>query len=189
MSDVRDPVEPAPGALIHADRDRELAAENWLLSAASCVKETRTAWQETGLALLRCGVTFTAVRIPATVVHAAAETDAPERVRDYLARTLDGPVFADQFSRLFYALVPASTADHPTWQGRIAPDAECLGTNSFLGVPRTGREDPERSRCHWVVPMTGPGDLCTPDAVLRLIDYGRHNQVVAQEQDDNLSTP
>ncbi|MFJ4713149.1 hypothetical protein [Streptomyces sp. NPDC088785] len=45
------------------------------------------------------------------------------------------------------------------------------------------------SRCRWMIPMSGRGDLCTPDAVLRLIDRGRPNQVVAQERDDNLATP
>ncbi|MCX5083711.1 hypothetical protein [Streptomyces sp. NBC_00401] len=171
-------------ATVHTAQERALAAEHWLLSAAPKAKAARTEWAKFGLAVLRCGGIFTAVRIHADVVYAAAGTDDPADVGDYLTHVLRGPVFADQGSRRFYALVPASTSRLPVWQGNTVPDVECLGGNSFLGVPRPGRNDPREARCHWVVPMDGPGDLCSPHAVTQLIDYGRFKRAAAERADN-----
>lgn len=184
MSDVRAPVEPSPGVLVRSARDRESASAHWLLSAAPALKEARREWAENGITVLRCGGIFTAIRISAGIMHAAAGTEDPVAVSDYLARVLRGPVFADQTSRRFYVLVPASTSKLPVWKGNTVPDVECLGGSSFLGVPRPGRDDPCETRCHWVVPMDGPGDLCSPHAVRQLIDYGRFKRAAVERADD-----
>lgn len=65
MSDLRDPVEPRPGVFVHSARDRELASVHWLLSAAPAIEEARREWAESGIAVLRCGGLFTAIRISA----------------------------------------------------------------------------------------------------------------------------
>ncbi|MFD4644798.1 hypothetical protein [Streptomyces sp. NPDC058441] len=184
MSDVRAPVEPSTGVLVHSARDRELASAHWLLSAALAIKEARREWAENGITVLRCGGLFTAIRISASIVHAAAGTEDPVAVSHYLARVLRGPVFADQASRRFYALVPASTQRLSPWHGTTVPEAECLGANCFVGVPRPGRDDPREFRCHWVVPMDGPADLCSPHAVTQLLNYGRFRLAAAESAAD-----
>lgn len=66
-----------------------------------------------------------------------------------------------------------STQRLSLWHGTTVPEAECLGTNCFIGVPHPGRDNPRNYRCHWVVPMDGPADLCSPYAVTQLLSYGR----------------
>ncbi|MFF4179746.1 hypothetical protein [Streptomyces sp. NPDC001750] len=158
---------------VHSRRDRELAVSHWLLSAAPDLGEARAQWAKTGIALLRCGGVFTAVRIEADIVQAAAGTEDPERIGVYLKRCLQGgPVFIDTSSRRYYVLVPASTQ----WVGRVVPGVECLGPGCFLGVPHPQRTEPDLSRSYWCVPMDGPGALCSPDAVSQLVAYGAYQR-------------
>ncbi|MEV6164384.1 hypothetical protein AB0L71_21090 [Streptomyces sp. NPDC052052] len=171
-------------------KDRESVVGDWLLGAAPDLDEARTEWATTGIALLRCGGAFTAVRIQADIVQAAAGTEDPERVDAFLAEALHGgPVFIDRSSRRYYALVPASTSRLPQWAGCAVPGAECLGSGCFLGVPCLQRTEPEESRCYWCVPMSGPGALCSPDAVSQLVAYGRfrraHREHLVAEADED----
>ncbi|MFF9077368.1 hypothetical protein ACF1BP_33900 [Streptomyces sp. NPDC014735] len=164
-------------ALVHSRRDRELAVSHWLLSAAPDLDEARAQWAETGIALLRCGGVFTAVRIEADIVQAAAATEDPERIGAYLEHCLQGgPVCIDTSSRRYYVLVPASTSRLPQWVGRVVPGAECLGPGCFLGVPHPQRTEPDVSRSYWCVPMDGPGALCSPYAVSQLVAYGSYQR-------------
>ncbi|MFZ3599419.1 hypothetical protein [Streptomyces sp. BH104] len=183
MNVARAPMGSQMGVRIHPGRERDLSVEHWLLSAAPVVKEATWSWAETGLAVLRCGGIFAAVRIPAPIVHAAAGADDPAHVRRFLEGGLDGPVFADQLSHCFYALVPASTARQPLWRGDRIP-AVCLGEDSFLGVPRPGRDDPGRSRSYWVVPMEAAGVLCAPEAVLALVERGQRDRAEVTADDE-----
>ncbi|GAB2961735.1 hypothetical protein GCM10023080_022610 [Streptomyces pseudoechinosporeus] len=131
-------------------------------------------WGEHGIALLRCGTLFSAVRIAEEIVHAAAGTDEAERVNAYLAAALlQGPVIHDPRRGRYYALVPASTAAR--WR---APDTDCLGRGWHLGVPRTDvtRDAPDAWRPYWSVPMPSPGELCSPGAVAQLVAMGRYRQ-------------
>ncbi|MFB7552966.1 hypothetical protein [Streptomyces sp. NPDC056154] len=97
-------------------------------------KRVRAEWDERPFALLPCGALFAAVRIPSTVVQAAAGSDDQEDVDHYLAEALmEGPVICDRYAARYYALVPASTARR--WD---VPDTVCLGKGSELGVPRPG---------------------------------------------------
>lgn len=167
------PVESQPGALVHTRADRNLAAGHWLLSAAEDMQRARNEWADSGIALLRCGTLFTAVRLAAGLVHAAAGTEDLRAVDAYLAEALlGGPAFVDTRWWRYYALVPASTARLPQWQHQ-APDAECLGRHSFLGVPDLTRTDPDDGSSYWCVPMDGPGLLGDPDTVAQLLKAGR----------------
>lgn len=55
--------------LVHTRHERELAVSHWLLAAAQEVKEARKEWAVAGIALLRCGGIFSAIRVPAEVVQ------------------------------------------------------------------------------------------------------------------------
>ncbi|MFC8584691.1 hypothetical protein ACFUGD_09075 [Streptomyces sp. NPDC057217] len=159
-----------PVQIVHLRRERELAAATWLLLAARDAKAARHEWATYGAALLRCGTLFSAVRMPAELVHAAADTEDRYEVAHFLEVVLDGgPVIHDAGGRQFYALTPASAARY--WR---APGTECLGTDSFLGVPATDLKQPDpRCSAYWAVPMDGPAALCVPGSVARLIGIGR----------------
>lgn len=155
--------------LVHivSGAERQLAVEHWLLSAVRDREAARADWAETGVALIPCGTLFSAVRLPADLVHAAAGTAETGAVDGYL-QALQGPVFVNRHADLYYALTPASTARR--WAG---PGIEALGKGAFLGVPHPGLTRPEPGRPYWPVPMDSPGELCPPDAVARLIAAGR----------------
>ncbi|MFE1272157.1 hypothetical protein [Streptomyces sp. NPDC058758] len=171
MTGFQGPVETEPGVLVHSRRSREAGAETWLILAARDAGEARRDWAEYGLALLRCGTNFTAIRIPADIVLAAAGTTDRATVAAYLATALDGgPCFFDGSSRSFYALAPRSTAG-----GWDVPDTECLsGADRFLGVPATTITEPDpRCAAYWVVPMDGPAALCDPEILRWFVTKGR----------------
>ncbi|MFI0827326.1 hypothetical protein ACH4Q7_23040 [Streptomyces roseolus] len=165
------PVKTEPGVLVHSRRDREVGAETWLALAAPNAQEAQQEWARYGLALLRCGTTFTAVRIPADIVHAAAGTTDRAELATYLTTALDGgPCFFDSSGQAFYVLTPRSTAGR--WD---VLDTECLsGVDRFLGVPATTVTEPDpRCAAYWVVPMDGPAALCDPEIVRWLVTRGR----------------
>ncbi|MFD3996123.1 hypothetical protein [Streptomyces sp. NPDC058583] len=157
-------------ASISTASERRLASEHWLLSAAPDARRARVQWATYGVALLRCGGLFSAVRIPAGLVYEAAGTENRADVAEFLAGALDGgPIFYDAGGRQFYALAPASTAG--IWK---LPEAECLGSDSFLGVPASDLTEPDpRCSAYWSVPMDGPAVLCVPAMVARLVIAGR----------------
>ncbi|MFF9343803.1 MULTISPECIES: hypothetical protein [unclassified Streptomyces] len=155
-----------PRTLVHTRQERELAAATWLLLAAADSRTARREWAVFGVALLRCGVLFSAVRVPADIVHRAAGTEDRRGVAAFLREALaGGPVFYDEGGRQFYALTPVSTAR--MWN---LPEAECLGHDTLLGVPATEltERDP-RCAAFWVVPMEGPAALCLPGEVAHLV--------------------
>ncbi|MFF5505822.1 hypothetical protein [Streptomyces roseolus] len=165
------PVKTEPGVLVHSRRSREAGAETWLILAAPDTTEARREWAEYGVALLRCDLTFTAVRIPADIFLAAAGTTNRDEVADYLSDALDGgPCFFDGNSRSFYVLTPLSTG---RWWD--VPDTELLsGGGRFLGVPATTITEPDpRCAAYWVVPMGGPAALCDPGILRWLVQRSR----------------
>ncbi|MFB9483896.1 hypothetical protein ACFFSH_31560 [Streptomyces filamentosus] len=167
---------------MHTRQEREAAARTWLLISARDAATARSDWKNYGVALLRCGALFSAVRIPAILVHAAAGTADRPAVADFLATALDGgPVFYDGGGQQYYALTPGSAAR--TWN---VPDTECLGSDHFLGIPATDITAPDpRCAAYWCVPMDGPGTLCMPAAVAHLARHGRH--LVAQQQSEEAT--
>ncbi|MFF9477081.1 hypothetical protein ACF1E9_31285 [Streptomyces roseolus] len=164
------PVETEPGVLVHSRHSREAGAETWLVLAAPDAQRARREWAEYGVALLRCDLTFTAVRIPADILLAAAGTTDRHEVADYLSDALDGgPCFFDGDSRSFYVLTPLSAGRR--WD---VPDTEVLGRDCFLGVPETTINGPDpRCAAYWVVPMGGPAALCDPGILRWLVQRGR----------------
>ncbi len=172
MTHVQEPVQPEPGVLVHTRPDRERAIATWLLSATEERRRARLEWQETGVAMLRCGTLFSAVRITARLVHAACGTDQTEAVNAHLAKALlGGPVIHDPRHTRYYALVPADTATK--WLS--TKDTEGLGRDCYLGVPRPHLTtyDPQTWCPYWSVPMPSAGELCVPHAVAQLAAFGR----------------
>ncbi|WP_223283875.1 hypothetical protein [Streptomyces sp. FBKL.4005] len=158
-------------------QEREAAVRSWLLLSAASASTSQTEWNREGIALLRCGALFGAVRMTADLVHAAAGSHEPGEVAGFLTAALfGGPTFFDQHSARYYALVPASTAARTEWrEKRHSPAAESLGVGSYVGVPRPDLNGPHDGHfSYWCVPMHGPGDLCDPEAVSQLVAHGRH---------------
>jgi hypothetical protein len=171
VSAAESPPSPEPGILVHTRADRNLATAHWLLAAADDRDQARVEWAEQGIALLRCGTLFSAVRIPARLVHAAAGSDDHAAVDAYLTEALlEGPVICDPRGRHYYALVPASTASR--WRH---PAAECLGRDTYLGVPPpdAAGHDHQAWASYWSVPMSSAAELCSPEAVAQLVVLAR----------------
>lgn len=163
---------PAAETSVVMDRERQLAAEHWLLGAADDRDLARTQWEDAGgVALLACGGILGAVRAPGHLVWAAAGTTELEEVDVFLRRWLGGGgVFMDLHSHLYYFLVPGTTA--AKWTGGEFPEVECLGRDHFLGVPSLRLTEP-RGRSYWCRLMDGPGDLCYVDEVWELLRKGQ----------------
>ncbi|MET9112453.1 hypothetical protein [Streptomyces zhihengii] len=155
-------------------RERELAASSWLLLSASDSETARQDWRTHGLALLTCGPLLTAVRVPAGLVHAAAGSEDREDAERWLARGLEGgPVFYDGVGNSYFALNPPSAAEAWRQQAVRVPGVEVLEPGSLLGVPATDITQADLRRwVRWAVPMDGPGVLCLPSRVLRLVRAG-----------------
>ncbi|MEV2214645.1 hypothetical protein AB0H86_24855 [Streptomyces sp. NPDC050997] len=174
--------DPEAGTLVHTRVDDELDVAEWLLRAADNPARARAEWQAMDVALLRCGVSFSAIRVSADVVYAAARSEDRVQVDEYLANALHGgPVFVDRYSDRYYLLVPASTC--ATWR---VPDTVCLIANSFLGVPHPSIDS---SRClvrsSWCVPPERPEAVCQADAVAQLVNVGRFLLAAAKETDSD----
>jgi hypothetical protein len=171
------PVRAEGGALVHTSADRRLAAEHWLLSAHPQPGQARTEWQTDHVVLLPLGTLFSAVRIPGRLVQAVAASKRPEEIDAVLDEVLDrGPVICDPRGPRYYALVPASVPR--TWNQHAddwrAADVDCLGRDSYLGVPRLDAVQPSGMATYWSVPMPSAGILCSPLKVSRLIASGVH---------------
>ncbi|MHB9862063.1 hypothetical protein [Streptomyces sp. YIM S03343] len=176
--------------MIHPAADRRLAVTQWLLCTLPDDARTRARaeWLEQGVTLLRLGTLFSAVRLPAALVTAAAGgCPSPEELDVFLAEVLDGgPVICDPRHQRYYALVPASmprtwTAAFDDWRGQ---DVDALGRDTYLGVPRPDRtREPMMRDPFWAVPMESAGSLCRPLAVARLVAAGAH-----QLEDEPVTT-
>jgi len=166
------------GVLVHTRADHELDVTEWLLQAADDPARARAEWQSMDVALLRCGVQFSAIRVPADVVFAAARSEDRARVDDYLAAALHGgPVFVDRQSGWYYCLVPAD----PCTSWRV-PETACLVAGSYLGVPHPSIDSSRYlARSSWCVPPDRPEAVCQADAVAQMANLGRF--VLASEKE------
>ncbi|MEU5521200.1 hypothetical protein ABZ759_11125 [Streptomyces sp. NPDC047860] len=156
--------------------EHALTLERWLLSRTRDQESARAEWARTGVAVLRCGTLFSAVRMPADWIEAAAGSEDPEAINAYLGRALHvGAVFVDTTCRWFYFLVPAGTRHR--WN---IPGTVCLGSNTYVGVPRPGSlHGTGTPRSYWCVEMDGPDSLCVPNAVVQLAVHARYQVVEA----------
>lgn len=156
----------------------ELAAAHWLLSAHPEPDKALQEWlPECGVVLLPLGALFSAVRIPARLVHAAAGSDNPAVVDEFLTNALyEGPVICDPRGSRYYALVLNGTAR--TWRD---PRATCLGRGTYLVVPRPDAVHPtDHGSPYWSVPMSSAAELCGDYAVGQLVAAGGH--LTAEEE-------
>jgi len=164
------------GGVVHLRRERELASGHWLLSAASAANrpQAKTEWKERGAAWLRPGVLFSAVEIPAGVLHAAVGLDDPRRCAGPLAEALEfGPLFysSDGFQSegSYTALVPARVARLP----EPLPGVVTLHQRALLLVPAPHVTEPvQGGGPWWVSPLGGPGLLCPPERVAAMAAFG-----------------
>lgn len=151
--------------------DAELAVEQWLLTAARDVQQARWEWEEDGPTFLRCGPTFTAIRLPGDLIRAAAGSSDPAAVDPFLAEALNGgPVIGPHGLHDYYALVPPTSGLR--WKHH---DIECLAWGMWLAVPPV-RRTAYRAGGHeeyWAVPVSEPAELCDVVAVDELARCGR----------------
>jgi hypothetical protein len=185
-------VEPEPSVLVHAGAPQRLAVEQWLLSTLDSHQASgwaRVQWTEMGMAMLPMGGLISAVRMPAHLVHALAQSDEHATVDAFLAAVLGGgPVICCLHGgHRYYALVPG---DMPTtWRGTVEGwqdlGVDCLGRDAYLGVPPVTRlaYDPGTWASYWSVPAASAGALCSPAAVARLIADGRQTLTAPSEAD------
>lgn len=139
----------------------------WLARAALAPERARREWTDRGVALLPCGRTFGAVRIPAVLVHASAGSDDTTGAAAAL-QVLDGPVIHDgRVTSPYYVLIQPHSG--LVWDG--AEDTPALGPESYLGVPRLDWRRPPGP--HWLIPPRREGDLCRPHLVREFIAAAR----------------
>ncbi|MBO0918090.1 hypothetical protein [Streptomyces laculatispora] len=154
--------------------ERQLAVERWLLSTVPDRRRVREEWRERPFAMLPCGSLFAAVRIPSSVVRAAAGGEGQDPDQFLADALMGGPVICDRYAALYYALVPASAVR--LW---AVPDTVCLGRGAEVGVPRPGVSAADTARVYWSVPMDSAGELCSPAAVSQTVMVGRYALAVA----------
>ncbi|MFK0155361.1 hypothetical protein ACIQVK_25210 [Streptomyces sp. NPDC090493] len=176
QTDVAEDVGKEPGTVFETAGTRYLAAEHWLLASLEGPgrNRARMEWQAGGVALLRLGLRYSAIRIPGRLVRAVAGTGTLADTDAYLAEALDGgPVISDPHSDHYYPLVPGSAV-----RGRTSPSAwrragvDLLGQDTFLGVPAADRtlDAPAEDASYWAVPMPSLGELCDQARVAQLVD-------------------
>ncbi|WP_434593214.1 hypothetical protein [Streptomyces sp. A5-4] len=132
----------------------------------------RTEWETNGVAWLRPGALFTAVLIPASVIHVAVGLPGPKECAPHIAEVLDeGPVF---FQRggfgpddTYTALLPAGAARYWFMSRTVVHTPHAL-----LLVPAPDVREPAETGPWWVVPLEGPGLLCPADRLAALVGFG-----------------
>ncbi|MFI6348918.1 hypothetical protein [Streptomyces sp. NPDC050560] len=146
-------------------------AADWLASAHPRPAQAHQAWERPGgVAALPCGVVFTAVRLPALLVHAAVGTAVPHAVRARLGERLGGPVIHDPAHARYHLLVPADTAK--SWHRTVAY-VRCLEPEDHLDTPAPGATQLSGQVPYWAVPPAKPHKLCAPEAVKALTRHGQ----------------
>ncbi|MFG3022268.1 hypothetical protein ACGFZQ_27595 [Streptomyces sp. NPDC048254] len=149
--------------------ERLCGVEAWLLLAAPDVARARQEWDEQGDTVLKCGVLFTAIRLPGDLVQAAAGTTDPAGIDAFLIKALDGgPVCTGAGLTYYYALVEGGACYE--WR---AAGTECLPRRTYLGVPAVQLTQYQPGAAYWPSPMDSPGDLCALDKVQALVALGQ----------------
>ncbi|MFF4391420.1 hypothetical protein ACFY0G_32225 [Streptomyces sp. NPDC001552] len=159
--------------------ERRLAAGHWLLASAPSIPDARRQWRDSGSTWLRTGALYSALMIPAAVMHAAAQGDGPKECAGRISDALEGgPVFFDPTSfrqRGGYTLLLPASAAH-TWR---VPSTLMHPPGSRVLVPAPDRCGWSGSKPWWVVPLESPGLLCSPELVACLATLGRRRIVPA----------
>jgi hypothetical protein len=168
----------ALGSHVVSGHERRIAVSHWLLTAAPDIRRAQDEWLAHGVALLRCGGIFAAVRLAGELVRAAARCAGQEDVDAFLRQAVDGPVFRHCRGDRYYALVPSSTR----WPSHRYPGTDLLGRDTYVGVPPvTATDAADHLACYWSVPMDSLGVLCDPVDVAGLAAVGLRRQAEEQE--------
>jgi hypothetical protein len=142
----------------------------WLANAADDPRSALSQWETQGLAPLACGRIFSAVRIPARLVWAAAGTQNLNGVNAFISWWFyTGAAFMDLHTLSCYALVRHTVPWR--WSDRELPGVEHLGSDNHLQVPAP-RLTESKGRAYWCRPMESPGELCYMDEVAELVRTG-----------------
>ena len=174
MNEKSDGAQPSrvPSVVVTTSAERQLAYGQWLLAASSSPSQGRTEWLTAGAAWLRPGALFTAVTVPAGLVHAAVGETEPEACAGHLARVLDGPlIYQPQQSGPedeYTALLPASAGRAWRMEGTRVADRRAL-----VLVPAPGQCQRAGAGPWWVLPPDGPGNLCSMVLWASLVTAGR----------------
>lgn len=143
---------------------------DWLAAADPNPHGVKEGWLNDvgGIALVRLGTLFDAVRVPENLVHLVTGSDKPEAVRERLTTYLPGgAVLRAPSPGCYYCLVEPGTT---TWWP--SPAAECLGDGAYLGVPHPDRSTPNVVDSYWISPLSRPGGVCSAGSVLSLVAAG-----------------
>ncbi|MER5768978.1 hypothetical protein [Streptomyces sp. NPDC001985] len=147
----------------HGENDTAIA--QWLAESLDTPQAVWGHWRVGPVAMLPAGRRFDAVRMPGDLVHASLGATDHATLSAGLDLALAGPVICD--TRWYYALVPPRTSER--WTSGLAT---CLGTGTWLTVPRPDRTDDTGTGIHWCVSMAYPGRLCDPADVAGLLREG-----------------
>lgn len=139
-------------------------AAQWLVSREIHPRVAREEWMRDKPAMLRTGVHFDAIRLPARAVHFLAGGEDRDSVESVFREAgIDSAVIADPPRGWYYVLVPPGTTIASNGSG-----FEVLGESHYLGVPSPHRAEPPGT--YWL--LTPPDDeraLCDPCDVEQLI--------------------
>lgn len=156
--------------------ERRMASGHWLLASASSFRDAVAEWKDCGETWLRPGALFSAVTIPAPIVHTAIGGQTPQSCAPRLRDALEGPLIFDPSAFRaeggYTALLPASV--FRVWD---VPSAMRHPPRALLLVPAPGRCEPVEDRPWWVVPLEGPGLLCSPTLLASLASLGRRRLI------------
>lgn len=143
----------------------------WLMLTSPSEGQTRTEWYQAGAGWLRPGDQWSAVVVPALLVHAAVGRPGPQESAPLLA-TLDGPVFYRPGvcgrDAAYTALLDVK--DGREWD---VPGTRVNSSNAMVLVPAPGAvRAPGGGRPWWVVPGYGSW-WCEAGRLAALVESGR----------------
>jgi hypothetical protein len=145
----------------------------WLVLAAPTKGQAHTEWYQAGAAWLRPGDLWTAVTVPAYLVHAAVGKPSPEECAPLLARALDGgPMF---YRPPGSTRGPAYTALLKVSEGRLwdEPGTRARAPRTMVLVPAPGVCAPAGDERPWWVVPGGESRWCAAGPLAELVAAGR----------------
>ncbi|MFJ4806669.1 hypothetical protein [Streptomyces murinus] len=161
------PVPPLP-AWSGRRSDPPEAIRTWLVGAHRLSEQIRTEWSTQRVSMVPLGAGWGAVRIPGSIVHAAAGANDLQAVAEAVRAHLRGPVIYDRLrsGAAYWALIPY-------WQGTTWDNiakTRLLGPGTYLGVPDVTVVEPPGT--YWVTPPRYRHDLCRRQDVFDFVLRG-----------------
>ncbi|GGS92910.1 MULTISPECIES: hypothetical protein [Streptomyces] len=141
---------------------------DWYARALHNPAEAHAAWRTCGVAVLPLGECFEAIRFPQALAAAAVGCTTATVVNLAFADALEGPIIHDPRGGNYYLLVAPGTRTR--WNRTHQRHAECLGTDTHLGVPHPAHHHPTRTRpLYWANPPTPHAPFCRTAAANLLL--------------------